>query len=52
MLTENPYLQQGPDYVEGQRITIFLNEGRSIVEGNETKRVKATIFPKEEKGKQ
>ena len=52
VLTENPYIQQGPDYVEGQRIIIFLNEGRSIVEGNETKRVKATIFPKEEKGKQ
>jgi lipopolysaccharide export system protein LptA len=52
VLTENPFVQQGPDYVEGQRIIIFLNENRSIVEGNEKKRVKATIFPKEEKGKQ
>ncbi len=52
VLTENPFIQQGPDYVEGQRIIIFLNERRSIVEGNEKKRVKATIFPKEEKGKQ
>ena len=51
VLTENPFVQQGPDYVEGQRIIIFLNESRSIVEGNEKKRVKATIFPKEEKGK-
>ena len=51
VLTENPFVQQGPDYVEGQRIIIFLNDGRSIVEGNEKKRVKATIFPKEEKGK-
>ena len=50
VLTENPVVQQGPDYVEGQRITIFLNESRSIVEGNENKRVKATIFPKEKKG--
>ncbi|MBW2006006.1 MAG: hypothetical protein JRI72_15675 [Deltaproteobacteria bacterium] len=51
VLTENPFIQQGPDSVEGQRIIIFLNESRSIVEGNEKKRVKATIFPKEEKGK-
>jgi len=51
VLTEDPFVQQGPDYVEGQRIIIFLNESRSIVEGNKKKRVKATIFPKEEKGK-
>ncbi len=51
VLTENPFVQQGPDYIEGQRIIIFLKGGRSIVEGNEKKRVKATIFPKEEKGK-
>ena len=51
VLTDNPSVQQGPDFVEGHRITIFLNESRSIVEGNETKRVKATIFPREEKVK-
>ena len=51
VLTENPFVQQGPDFVEGQRIIIFLNENRSIAEGDETKRVKATIFPKEKKGK-
>jgi len=46
ILTENPRIQQGPDFVEGQRITIFLNEERSIIEGNDSKRVRATIFPK------
>ena len=51
VLTENPFVQQGPDFVEGQRIIMFLNENRSIVEGSEKKRVKATIFPKEEKGR-
>ena len=51
VLTENPSVQQGPDFVEGHRITMFLNEDRSVVEGGETKRVKATIFPKEKKGK-
>lgn len=51
VLTENPIIQQGPDFVEGHRIIIFLNENRIIIEGGETKRVKATLFPKEEKGK-
>ena len=51
VLTENPIIQQGPDFVEGHRIIIYLNENRSIIEGSETKRVKATLFPKEEKGK-
>jgi len=50
VLTENPLVQQGADFVEGKQITIFLNDNRSIVEGNGKKRVKATIFPKEEKG--
>lgn len=52
VLTQNPSIQQGPDFVEGHRITIFLNENRSIVEGSKTKRVKATIFPKEKKQKE
>jgi lipopolysaccharide export system protein LptA len=51
VLTEDPFVQQGQDTVEGHRIVLYLNENRSIVEGNERQRVKATIFPKEEKGK-
>jgi lipopolysaccharide export system protein LptA len=49
VLTENPLVRQGPDFVEGHRITLFLKENRSIIEGSEEQRVKATIFPKEEK---
>jgi len=52
VLTENPRVQQGPDFIEGHRITIFLNEDRSIIEGNDSKRVQATIFPKKHGGKQ
>ena len=52
VLTENPRVQQGPDFVEGHRITIFLNEDRSIIEGNDSKRVQATIFPKKQGDKQ
>lgn len=51
VLTENPSVQQGPDLVEGHRIVMFLGENRSIIEGGASKRVKATIFPREEKGK-
>ena len=51
VLTGDPFVQQGLDSVEGHKITMFLGENRSIIEGSKTKRVKAKIFPKEEKGK-
>jgi len=50
-LTEDPFVKQGPDFIEGFRIIMFLDDNRSIIEGSETKRVKATIFPKENQGK-
>lgn len=49
VLTENPSVQQGPDFAEGHRIVMYLKENRSIIEGSASKRVKATLFPKEEK---
>ena len=49
VLTEKPVVKQGDDFVEGNRITIFLKENRSVVEGSENKRVKAIIFQKSEK---
>lgn len=52
VLTENPSVQQGPDIVEGHRIVMYLKENRSVIEGSASKRVKATLFPKEEKGEQ
>lgn len=52
ILTENPRIQQGPDFVEGYRITIFFNEDRSIIEGSDSKRVQATLFPKKNEEKQ
>jgi lipopolysaccharide export system protein LptA len=52
VLTENPSVQQGPDVVEGHRIVVFLGENRSIIEGGASRRVKATIFPEEEKKSQ
>jgi len=49
VLTGNPVVKQGKDFVEGQIITIFLKENRSVVEGSGEKKVKAIIFPGRQK---
>jgi len=49
VLTGKPVVKQGNDFVEGDRITIFLKENRSVVESSLGKKVKAIIFPKSEK---
>lgn len=49
VLTEKPVVRQGNDVVEGDRITIFLKERRSVVDSGGEKRVRAVIFPKSEK---
>lgn len=46
VLTGSPVVKQGKDFVEGDRITIFLSENRSVVESNASKKVRAIIFPK------
>ncbi len=48
VLTGKPVVKQGDDFVEGEQITIFLKENRSVVEGSQDKKVRATIFPKRE----
>jgi lipopolysaccharide export system protein LptA len=45
VLTGNPMVRQGNDFVEGDRVTIYLKENRSVVEGSQNKKVKATVFP-------
>jgi len=49
VLTGNPVVKQGEDFVEGDRITMFLKENRNVVESVENKKVKAVIFQKNEK---
>jgi len=46
VLTGRPVVKQGNDFVEGDRITIFLKENRSVVESAKDNKVKATIFPR------
>lgn len=45
ILTGNPKLKQGADFVEGNRVILFLDEKRSIVEGTEGNKVRAVLSP-------
>jgi lipopolysaccharide export system protein LptA len=44
ILTDNPVLHDGPNEVAGDRVVVFLDEDRSVVEGGR-KRVKAVLYP-------
>jgi lipopolysaccharide export system protein LptA len=44
VLTENPVLHDGPNVVAGDRVIVYLDENRSVVEGGR-KRVKAVLYP-------
>lgn len=45
-LTGNPVVQQGNNRVSGAKITLFIEQDRTVVEGG-GQRVKATILPEE-----
>ena len=45
VLTDHPRVRRGRDFVEGTRITLFLKQNRSVVEGSGDKKVRAVIFP-------
>ena len=47
----NAVMREGPNVIKGDRIVVFLNENRGMVESSENKRVTATIYPNESKGK-
>ena len=48
ILTGKPMVKQGDDFVEGSKITLFLKENRSLVEGSEKEKVRAVIAPRAE----
>jgi lipopolysaccharide export system protein LptA len=43
-LTEQPVLHDGPNEIAGDRVVVYLDEDRSVVEGGRG-RVKAVLFP-------
>ena len=47
MLTGNPVMRQGNSQVTGIRVIYFIEQDRSIAEGDSKIRVRATIFPEE-----
>ena len=46
VLTGKPVVKQGKDLVQGAKITLFLKENRSIIEGGQGNKVKAVISPR------
>lgn len=48
VLSDEPRVVQGENTVEGERIIVYLNDNRSIVEGSSERRVKAVFTPGEE----
>jgi lipopolysaccharide export system protein LptA len=44
-LLENPVLHDGPNEVTGERLVVYMDEGRSIVESSPKKRVSAILYP-------
>jgi len=49
VLQGKPVVKQGEDYVEGSRITLFLKEDRSVVEGGTEQKVRAVLSPRNRK---
>lgn len=45
VLTESPVMHDGPNEVAGDTVTVFLDENRSVVDGGQSKRVKAVLHP-------
>lgn len=48
VLRGSPRVHQGADFVEGDEITVLLNESRSVVSSQEGSRVNAIFHPKGE----
>jgi lipopolysaccharide export system protein LptA len=49
VLTESPVVHDGPNEITGDRIVVYIDENRSVVEGG-PKRVKATLVPDKKDG--
>ncbi len=49
ILSGNPQVSQGKDVLNGQLITLYLLEQRSVVEGGGQNPVKATLYPEGKK---
>ena len=48
ILMGSPTVSQGQDKVQGRLITLYISDGRSVVEGGEATPVQATLHPKKD----
>ncbi len=48
VLMGNPMVSQGEDRVQGRLITLYLADGRSVVEGGESSPVQAVLHPRKD----
>ena len=49
VMTGNAVLNEGKNFIKGDRVIVYLNENRGVVESNTQKQVKAIIYPQERK---
>jgi lipopolysaccharide export system protein LptA len=49
IMTGNAVLNEGKNSIRGDRVILFINEERGVVESNTKKQVKAIIYPQEKK---
>jgi len=47
IMTGNATLREGKNIIKGDKVIVFVNEDRGIVESDPQKRVRATIYPQE-----
>jgi lipopolysaccharide export system protein LptA len=47
IMTGNPTLRDGKNLIKGDKVIVFVNEDRGVVESDQKKRVKAVIYPQE-----
>lgn len=52
VMTGNPVLRDGKNIIKGDKVIVFVNEDRGVVESNPQKRVKAVIYPQEKQEKE
>ncbi|MGB5218795.1 MAG: lipopolysaccharide transport periplasmic protein LptA [Smithella sp.] len=49
VLTGNALLNEGKNSIKGERVTVFINENRGLVESDTQSQVKAIIYPQSRK---
>ncbi len=47
IMTGNPTLRDGKNLIKGDKVIVYVNEDRGVVESDPKKRVKAVIYPQE-----